>query len=221
MLQCIFSVKDTGIGIEKAKQTLIFENFSQADPAIARQFGGTGLGLAISSMLVNMMGGTISLVSEIGKGSEFSFAVTFEVAKEAVQKEDSDILPLDRQKSVRILVVEDNDLNQVLIKSLLEKLGHSVLIAKTAKEAITMIDETPFDLVFMDIYLPDMNGYEATRLIKARQSDALNASVPIIALTANVSDEDKQSCLDAGMDDYISKPIKLSQLVAILQKFIS
>lgn len=216
----LFSVKDTGIGIDKDKQSMIFENFSQADPSIFRRFGGTGLGLSISSMIIGMMGGVICLESELNKGSEFSFILTFDRTDESEVKKD-DETTVGQSRHANILVVEDNEMNQVLIKSLLEKYGHSVAIAKTAKEALSLVDERAFDLILMDIILPEIDGYEATKIIRSRDSSALNSGVPIIALTANVSVEQRQRCLEAGMDDYLTKLINKSQLLRMIQKYVS
>jgi signal transduction histidine kinase/ligand-binding sensor domain-containing protein/CheY-like chemotaxis protein len=212
-----FSVQDTGIGIPMAKQGKIFQAFEQADSSTTRQYGGTGLGLAISSRLVHLMGGRIWVESEPQRGSIFHFTVKMMLVPEAVAAAPEAEGPrglLDRMvedeagksPSLRVLVVEDNAVNQKLVAVLLEKLGHRVELAETGSEALEKWKAGGSDMILMDVQMPEMDGFEATRRIRT-QEKATGSHIPIIAMTAHAMSGDRQSCLEAGMDDYISKPI--------------
>jgi len=198
-----FSIKDTGIGIQESKMETIFENFQQASSGTSRLYGGTGLGLAIVKQLVEKQGGSVSVVSQIAYGSEFSFMLEFQKTVQAVEPIiDSDAFKKDI-RHLRILVVEDIPLNQLLMKTLLDDFGFERDIASNGKIAIEMITNCHYDLVLMDLQMPEMNGFEATQYIRGK----LNLNIPIIALTADVTTVDLAKCKLVGMNDYIAKPV--------------
>ena len=209
-----FSVKDTGIGIPKDKQKLVFHAFVQADGSMTRKYGGTGLGLAISSQLVEMMGGKIWLDSQAGKGSTFSFTVRFGLqAKAAVHESPpmaSQAIP-DRQLSLRILLAEDNPINQKVAVRLLEKRGHTVTALNDGKKVLEALKNDHYDLVLMDIQMDRMNGYEVTAAIR-RDEQKTKSYTPIVAMTAHAMKGDRERCLAAGMDDYLAKPLRPEEL---------
>ncbi|CAM4258823.1 ATP-binding protein [Flavobacterium terrigena] len=213
-----FSVADTGIGIKNTKIEKVFENFQQATSGTSRIFGGTGLGLAIVKQLVEGQKGTIEVQSELNKGSVFSFTLDFKKTNaEAVL--EPEILDLNTDvKDIKILVVEDMELNQLLMKTLLDDFGFECEIASNGKIAIEKLKEKTFDIVLMDLQMPEMNGFEATEYIRKRMKLAL----PIIALTADVTTVDVARCRDVGMNDYISKPVDerllYSKLIGIIKK---
>ena len=216
-----FQVSDTGIGIPAEKQESIFQSFVQADGSYTRRYGGTGLGLSLSSQLVKMMGGEIGVESEPGKGSTFWFTVTFDLPHSAGGEADSAMetgdLPEDGFDGLQALVVEDEPFNRTFIQSLLQKKNFSVSFAHDGLQAIKAVKEHPFDIVFMDIQLPKLNGLKATMEIREfeRQHDR---HTPIIAITAHAQEEDKQRCLAAGMDEYISKPIDINELFMAIRR---
>jgi signal transduction histidine kinase/ActR/RegA family two-component response regulator len=217
------AVQDTGVGIPRSRITRLFTVFTQADSSIALKYGGTGLGLAICKQLVQLMGGTIWAESTPGTGSTFHFTIRLRLASEA------EIAPLstteapqpDRESAdahpLRILVVDDNATNRTLASAMLKKLGHkSIATAATGKEAVREVREQIYDVVLMDIKMPDMDGMTATRLI--RREESISPQPRIIALTARVSPEVLETCLQAGMDDYVSKPMTFESLAAALER---
>jgi len=213
-----FSVTDTGIGIEKSKIEHIFENFQQASSETARLYGGTGLGLAIAKQLVESQGGTITVKSQFNKGSTFSFILSFLKLK-AETELIQEIVELDLEvKNKKVLVVEDIALNQLLMKTLLDDFGFELDIADNGKIAIEKLTNESYDIILMDLHMPEMNGFEATEYIRKK----LNSQIPIIALTADVTTADLQKCKALGMNDYISKPLdeKLlySKIISLLKK---
>jgi two-component system CheB/CheR fusion protein len=198
-----FTVTDTGIGIEEDKIATIFENFQQASSSTARLFGGTGLGLAIVKQLVESQGGSIQVKSKINEGSVFSFKLSFQKTK-AKMETGSDALELDTQiKNIKVLVVEDMALNQLLMKTLLDDFGFERDMAANGKIAIEKLQTNSYDIILMDLQMPEMNGFEATHYIR----NTLNSKIPIIALTADVTTVDLTKCKAVGMNDYIAKPI--------------
>ncbi len=222
-----FSVKDTGIGIPHDKIELLFKAFSQTDGSITRRFGGTGLGLAISAELVRLMGGEIGVSSVPGIGSTFYFTATFGIpASHGIDISPSlghtTPYPLkdSRGKKVSVLVAEDNILNQKLIGTILTKAGYDVTLVDDGSKAARVLKDQKFDIVLMDLQMPVLNGLDATRTIREAEKSG-QARVPIIALTANAFEEDKQKCFEAGMDGYISKPIDRKALFALLEKYSS
>jgi signal transduction histidine kinase/CheY-like chemotaxis protein len=218
-----FSVRDTGIGIDSDKRAVIFEAFEQADNSMARKYGGTGLGLAITRRLVAMMGGRIWVESELGGGSTFYFTATFPLqAESGASRLPSPAEPARpvQTRSLRLLLVEDNPVNQLLATRVLEKQGHQVVAVANGQEAIEISNRDRFDAVLMDVQMPVVDGLTATRQIREREK-LTGVHLPIIALTARAMDEDQSICAAAGMDAFLSKPIQASQLLALLNSLAS
>jgi PAS domain S-box-containing protein len=198
-----FAVTDTGIGIAKEKLEHIFENFQQASSDTARLYGGTGLGLAIAKQLVEAQGGSISVKSKINKGSTFSFVLSFLKTKAEAESE-TEIVGLNTEiKDIKVLIVEDIALNQLLMKTLLDDFGFEHDIAENGKIAIEKLKNKVYDVILMDLQMPVMNGFEATEYIRKK----LNSNIPVIALTADVTTVDLAKCKAVGMNDYIAKPV--------------
>jgi len=223
-----FNVTDTGIGIPKEQQDRIFYPFTQADSSVTRKYGGTGLGLTISRQLAELMGGTIGVESASGKGSTFWFTVLLEKqSEERIQKFLKAAEPVKiktdstiKKSNVRILVAEDNFTNQVIATEMIKKLGYaSIDIASNGLEAITALKQLKYDIVLMDCHMPVMDGFDATRQIR-HSADIQNPHIPIIALTALAMKGDKDLVIEAGMDDYLSKPVSLRELSEIFEKWI-
>ncbi|MEI7594624.1 MAG: PAS domain S-box protein [Bacteroidota bacterium] len=211
-----FSVSDTGIGIAKEKLTNIFENFQQATSGTSRIFGGTGLGLAIVKQLVEPQGGSISVKSKLGEGSVFSFILSFQKTNESAELE-SNIDEYDNDyKNIKVLVVEDIALNQLLMKTLLDDFGFERDIASNGKIAIEKLEHNTYDIILMDLQMPEMNGFEATEYIRNK----MKLNIPIIALTADVTTVDLAKCTAVGMNDYIAKPIDERILYSKILSFI-
>jgi len=215
-----FEIIDTGIGIPESNLKKLFQSFSQVDSSTTRLYGGTGLGLVISKNLANLLGGEMGVESEEGKGSTFWFWINFKKSEQAQvnykpivmeAKEESDVL--------RVLLAEDNPINQKVAKMHLEKLGHVVECASNGKIAFEMYTKNDYDLIFMDIQMPEMDGIQATKRIREFENDIqLKNPIRIIALTANAMKGDKESCLAAGMNNYMSKPFKPVELIQILKE---
>lgn len=223
-----FEVQDTGIGIPKDRMDRLFKSFSQVDTSITRRFGGTGLGLAISQNIVKLMGGEIGVESEEGVGSTFWFTIDFQPASEpasAIPEGDSGpstnacALPT-LNRSHRVLLVEDNAINQKLASHMLAKQGVEVDVASNGHDAIEMLKLRDYDLVFMDVQMPVMDGFAATRIIRDPDSPVRNHDVPIVAMTANAMQGDMEACLAAGMNDYLAKPFKLEELVRVMERVV-
>lgn len=199
-----FSVIDTGIGINKSKIENIFENFQQATSGTSRLFGGTGLGLAIVKQLVEQQGGTVKVMSEPEKGSSFSIQLTFEKTKSKAEPMAVALDELTNEiKNIKVLVVEDIPLNQLLMKTLLDDFGFERDVAENGRIAIEKLKKNKYDIILMDLQMPEMNGFEATSFIR----NEMHSTVPIIALTADVTTADLAKCKLVGMNDYIAKPV--------------
>ena len=208
-----FQVEDTGIGMSQDQQQSIFEAFSQADGSITRRFGGTGLGLAISKLLVELMQGTIWVTSHLGKGSVFQFTIVLPICEnqELPDVMDSGADTFPQIDNARVLVVEDNEMNQEIATGLLQLMGITPDIVANGEEAVAICEKQEFDLIFMDIQMPVMDGLEATRTIRA-SGNYNTATVPIVAMTANAMSSDKGKSLEAGMNSHITKPISHVEL---------
>jgi len=222
-----FAVRDTGIGIAAEKQTAIFNPFTQVDGSITRRFGGTGLGLSIAAKLAEKMQGHISVESTSGAGSTFSFTAVVKLGPSPAmlppepEAMEPTFMPCMRPHPLRILVAEDNPVNQRLTAALLRREGHDVLLAANGREAVEEFAAECFDAILMDIQMPVMDGYEATAAIR-RQEQQLGAyRTPILALTAHAMTGDREQCLSAGMDDYVSKPIRCSELTHKLARLVA
>jgi PAS domain S-box-containing protein len=215
-VQLQFSVRDTGIGIPTDMQQSVLEPFTQGDSSTTRRFGGTGLGLAICSRLIGLMGGRLELLSEPGRGSTFRFTVSLAVAAVAAVSSPTSQGPIRPSKRpLRILLAEDNAVNQFIASRLLERMGHHVDVVADGRQAVTAVERSDYDLVLMDCQMPTMDGYAATRAIRSLKR---GRSMPIIALTANAMAEERRRCLDAGMDDYLAKPVSAEQLYDALER---
>lgn len=233
-----FSVSDTGIGMTPEEIENLFQPFTQADSTVTRRFGGTGLGLSISKHIVEMMGGKITVESKAGSGSTFSFTAAFSISRDidgqghkmqmqcfdehqaSTGKMSEDIFletVIAKIKGAKILLVEDNRINQQVAKEILEEAELVIDIAENGKEALDRVVNGYYDLVLMDIQMPVMGGYEATSIIKKERRFR---DLPVIAMTAHAMNGAKQLCLEAGMDDYVSKPIEPHELFSVLEKWI-
>jgi signal transduction histidine kinase/ActR/RegA family two-component response regulator len=218
-----FSVIDTGIGLSQEQQQVIFEPFRQADGSVTRRYGGTGLGLAICSSLVKMMGGAISVSSTPGEGSIFSFTIDSCLCEQDQAPAPAALLQSaphrDAVGPLYILLAEDNRVNQFLVVRLLETRGHQVTVVNDGRAALAAVEEQNFDLVLMDVQMPEMDGLEATRILRHRQNQG-QRRVPIIAMTAHAMQGDREKCLEAGMDGYISKPIQAEELFKTIEGIV-
>ena len=215
------TVSDTGIGLTPEQQTFIFEPFTQVDGSLARRYPGTGLGLSITSQLVTMMGGQIWVESQWGQGSTFHYTLHLARATAHIPVQPMPASPViegvyETNSTLRVLLAEDNEINQVVALHILNVAGHSVEIALNGKEALDKLAEQSFDVVLMDIHMPEMDGFQATWCIRTQEAET-GAHIPIIALTANARADDKERCLQAGMDAYLAKPFRAEELLSIIQ----
>lgn len=216
-----FMVRDTGVGIDADKLENLFSIYTQADASVSNEFGGTGLGLAISRQLAEKMGGSMTVASEIGEGAVFGFTARFDLASldqvaaeiKTEEEEEKTRIPKEKPETeLCILLVEDNIVNQKVALGMLRKLGYPAQAVNGGNEALEVLQNSEYDLVFMDIQMPGLGGLEATKKIRAGDIGEMNQDVPIIAMTAHATRQDRKNCLAAGMNDYIPKPIS-SELI--------
>jgi CheY-like chemotaxis protein len=230
-----FSVSDTGIGIPANRQDILFSPFTQVDGSTTRKYGGTGLGLAISKQLTELMGGKIGVESEVGKGSTFWFTAVFEKRPAGSEAADEKSAKIEGEGAyersaaeltisgkdkckIRILVVEDNPVNQKVAQAMLRRMGFRTDVVADGQEAVNVLQIIPYDLVLMDCQMPEMDGFEATAQIRRMEGGARHT--PIIAMTAYALPQDRERCLKSGMDGYVSKPISECELRKMLDKFL-
>jgi len=218
LLHC--SVADTGIGIPREQQETIFEPFVQGDGSATRRYGGTGLGLAIASDVVQLMGGNIWVESEAGRGSTFHF--TARLAQEPLSPPAPDRRPAPLRGGaggLHVLLAEDNAVNRKVAVRLLEKRGHTVVAVEDGRQALRALDGERFDIALMDVQMPEMDGFEATAAVRARER-VEGGHLPIVALTAYAMKGDRERCLEAGMDAYVAKPVNADELFATLERLV-
>ena len=225
-----FEVRDTGIGISSEAMPKLFQPFVQVDGSVTRRFGGTGLGLAISRRLVELMSGRIGVQSEEGRGSLFWVELPLALFNETIGEQLVPLAPQDTPppiaqpaaaRALHLLVAEDNPVNQVVVRMMLEKLGHRCEMAENGEEALTMLARGSYDAVLLDCQMPVLDGYQTARRIRAGTVAGVRSNMPIIALTAYAMAEDRARCLDAGMDDYVTKPLELAGLIEALERVSS
>ncbi|MBS1664448.1 MAG: response regulator [Bacteroidetes bacterium] len=215
-----FEIKDTGIGIEPTKFNELFQSFSQIDSSVTRKYGGAGLGLTISDRLARLMKGSIQIESQPGSGSTFTLSIPMKAVPLKTTPGIAPIPLLAGKYPFRMMLAEDNPINQQLAIIILKKMGYSPDIAENGKEVLARLEnarleETPYDLIFMDIQMPEMDGLEATRTIRSGKGP----QPVIIAMTANATHHDRDECLSEGMDDYLPKPVNIEDLVVMLEKW--
>lgn len=223
-----FTVKDTGIGIPEEQQEKIFDSFEQVTSTTERKFGGTGLGLSIVKQLVELQGGKVFVNSTLGRGSEFHFRLTFLKVKGGKMKLPAPVMDRPRVSGInlkvngdgpKILVVDDNPMNRMLVVKVLQKKGFETDIAENGKIAVFKVGNNKYDMVLMDLQMPEMDGYEATKIIRARQDT--KKDIPIIAMTAHAMDGEKERCLALGMDEFIPKPFYPEELYEKIKELLN
>ena len=217
-----FCVADQGIGISPAAQARIFETFEQADQTTTKKYGGTGLGLSICRSLVTLMGGDIWVESELGHGSRFSFTIRLSPAAAGTWCDVPELptsTPAAHPKGLRILLADDVEVNRELVKAILERNEHTITEAANGRDALSSFIAGSFNVVLMDVQMPEMDGLQAVAAIRRYEQERQLRRTPVIAMTAYAAEGDRQKCLDAGMDDYLSKPVKPSQVLEMLKRY--
>jgi PAS domain S-box-containing protein len=221
-----FAVRDTGIGIPREKQQTIFQAFEQGDNSTTRRYGGTGLGLPIASNLVGLMGGKIAVASEPDRGSTFHFTARFglrtERPAEVPGAEEGEAAAGDpvSTRPLHILVAEDNELNQQVVRHLLTLRGHTVQIVRDGRETLRALEQDRFDLLLLDVHMPELDGFQVTAALRTREQGT-GRHLPVVALTARSMKGDRERCLQAGMDDYLGKPIRRKDLFAAIERILA
>jgi signal transduction histidine kinase/ActR/RegA family two-component response regulator len=210
-ISLLFEISDTGVGIPEDQRALIFDAFSQADSSVTRRFGGTGLGLTISSQLVQLMGGRIWVESVPGEGSRFFFTAQFQVHEGQTDAAPAEVA-WSAERLLRVLLAEDNVVNQKVALALLEKRGHTTKVVTTGVEAVEAWETGNFDLILMDNHMPEMSGIEAAAIIRRKEAAAGRPRTPIVAITASAMKGDREKLLEAGMDDHLAKPFRAQDL---------
>jgi CheY-like chemotaxis protein len=220
-INLLFEVKDSGIGIPEHKLEQIFESFTQAYADTSRKFGGTGLGLAISKRLVELQGGNFGVKSKVDEGSVFYFTLNFEISySHEIEISEPIIISDKRLIGVNILLAEDNPMNQFFAKQLLNKWGVNVDLANNGREAVNFLEQKDFDIVLLDLQMPEMNGFDVVERIRDKSSNIKDHHIPVIALTADISTETRESVFKSGMDDFILKPFEQKDLYSKIIKYI-
>lgn len=215
-LRC--EVRDSGIGIDPEKQGVIFDYFTQADASTTRRFEGIGLGLSLSLRLVRLMGGFLGLDSQVGRGSTFFFEIPVELTADEVESEEVRVDTTGQ--ALKVLVVEDNPVNQQVMRLLLKELGHRAEVAAEGREGLRRFEQGSFDLILMDLQMPDLSGFDVARLIREMEQDRGQPRTPIAAITARALPTGREECLRAGMDEYLTKPVSLQQLQKLLKEVV-
>ena len=220
-----FDVIDSGVGIDDSKLDTIFQRFMQEDSSITRKFGGTGLGLAICKNLAALMDGEITVTSKKGMGSKFTLELPIRYVEKKKAASSGKIRKLNKSKKkkqppIKTLLVEDYEGNIVTITHFLQKRFYDMHIAKNGHDAIQMMDENEYDIIIMDMQMPIMDGVTATKIIRDREKAGEKAYTPILGMTANALKEDREKCLNAGMDDYLPKPVQLEELDKRLRSLV-
>jgi CheY-like chemotaxis protein len=217
------AVDDSGPGIEASKVPLLFNKFMQADSSSTRRYGGTGLGLAISRKLAELMGGSVGVETELGKGSQFWVELPLRVVSSpaSAARAPCERLAARLDMPCRVLVAEDNPVNRRVAIRMLEKLGCTVETAGDGAEALDMYGRLPFDMVFMDCQMPEMDGYDAAAAIRRAEKEQGRPHMPIVALTAHAAASDRDRCFAVGMDDYLSKPVSSEQILAVIRRLMA